>query len=256
MLPEQSDMSWAPVRTFGEDRRSRWVVLCDHATNTVPAWLNDGSLGIDEADMVRHIAYDIGVAGVSLRLAERLDAPAVMADFSRLVIDPNRGLDDPTLVRRLSDGTIIPANRHANAAEIARRIDACYRPYHAEVARICARRPDTVLVAIHSFTPRLLNGAPRPWHVGILHAGDARLSHPLIDLLAEDDALVVGENEPYSGHLEGDTIDQHAIRKGRHNTLVEIRSDLIATDQGQADWAERLAETLPKALKLAVAQGD
>ncbi len=251
MQSEQSDMNWTPVRVFGEERQTRWLVICDHATNTVPAWLNGGTLGLSDADMQRHIAYDVGAAGTSLRLAERLDATVIMADYSRLIIDPNRGLDDPTLVRRLSDGTIVPANRDMTGEDLERRIAACYTPYHDELARLAARRADTVIVSIHSFTPRLLNSAPRPWHIGLLFAQDARLSLPLIEILRQDGKTVVGVNEPYPGYLAGDTIDQHATRKGRHNTLVELRSDLIETDAGQTAWAERLADALPNALRLA-----
>lgn len=251
MLPEQSDMSWTPVRIFGEERRSRWLVLCDHATNTVPGWIENGSLGLAHEDMDRHIAYDVGSSGVALRLAERLDATAVMANYSRLVIDPNRGLDDPTLIRKLSDGSIVPANRNLDGVDVARRISDCYRPYHEEVARLAARRDDTVLISVHSFTPQMHNGDPRPWHIGILYADDARLSRPLIDLLQQDEALVVGENEPYSGHLSGDTIEQHGTREGRQNTLIELRNDLIETDTGQAQWAEYLANVLPTALTMA-----
>jgi predicted N-formylglutamate amidohydrolase len=96
----------------GEDRPGRWLVTCDHASNRVPDWVNGGDLGIAGADMARHIAWDVGAAGLARALAERLDSPAILSDFSRLVIDPNRGEDDPTLVMRLYDGTIIPANRH------------------------------------------------------------------------------------------------------------------------------------------------
>lgn len=255
MQSEQCDMSWAPVRVFGEERSANWLIVCDHAVNTVPRWLNGGSLGLSDDDMDRHIAYDIGAAGVALRLAERLDAPVAMANFSRIVIDPNRGEDDPTLVRRLYDETIIPANRALDAAEVERRLELCYRPYHTEVARLADRRSDTVIVAIHSFTPQLRHHEMRPWHVGLLFAEDARLSIPLAALLRAEGDLVVGENEPYSGHLAGDTIDQHATRKGRQNTLIEIRNDLIADDEGQSAWAERFARLLPNALHMAESKG-
>lgn len=256
MHSEQQDISWRPAHVFGEERKARWLIICDHAVNTVPGWLNGGTLGLPDGDMERHIAYDIGAAGVALRIAERLDAPVVMANFSRLVIDPNRGEDDPTLIRRLYDETIIPANRHMDAAEVQRRLSDCYRPYHREVERLAARHPDTVIVSVHSFTPQLRHHELRPWHVGLLFADDERLSSPLACLLQAEGGLVVGENEPYSGYLEGDTIDRHALRAGRQNTLIEIRNDLIETDEGQSEWAERLARLLPQALQLAETQGD
>jgi predicted N-formylglutamate amidohydrolase len=206
--------------------------------------------------MQRHIAFDIGAAGLTQRLADLLDAPAICANFSRLVIDPNRGEDDPTLVRRLYDETIIPANRHIGASDIEHRLERCYRPYHAKIAEVAARREDTVVIAVHSFTPRLRNRAMRPWHVGLLFAEDDRLSRPLMALLGAEGDLVVGENEPYPGYLKGDTIDRHASLQGRQNTLIEIRNDLIADEAGQTDWAARLARLLPKALEIAEEKGN
>ena len=122
MQSQSGQISWSPVHILGEERASRWLVICDHATNRVPDSVGDGSLGISDEDMARHIAYDPGAAGVSIRLAEKLDAPCVLSNFSRLVIDPNRGEDDPTLVMRLYDGTIIPTNRHVDEAEVERRL--------------------------------------------------------------------------------------------------------------------------------------
>ncbi|NHX28310.1 N-formylglutamate amidohydrolase, partial [Escherichia coli] len=160
-----------------------------------------GSLGVHPEDMARHIAYDPGAKGVSLGLGAALNAPVVMSNFSRLVIDPNRGEDDPTLVMRLYDGTIIPGNARIDEAEIERRKQAFYRPYHDAVAHMAARREDVIIVAIHSYTPRLNGRPPRPWHVGILHAADQRLARPLISRLRCDSDLCVGENDPYGGHL-------------------------------------------------------
>lgn len=236
-------------RIIGEDRQSRWLVTCDHASNRVPDEIAGGDLGIAAEDLERHIAYDIGAAGLAIALADHLGATAILSDFSRLVIDPNRGEDDPTLLMKLYDGTIIPANRHADAAETNRRLDLFYRPYHAAYARLAARRPDTVIVAIHSFTPGLKGRAPRPWHVGVLHSHlDSRLSRALLAHLRRDGDLCVGDNEPYDGHLPGDAIDRHALRTGRHNTLIELRQDLIAAPEGQLAWARRLAPLLQAAL--------
>lgn len=234
---------------IGGERRSRWLVTCDHATNYVPADVAGGDLGLSEDEMDRHIAYDIGAAGVTRHLADLLDAPAILCAFSRLVIDPNRGEDDPTLVMRLYDGTIVPANRDIDEAEIRRRRDAYYRPYHQALADLAARRDDTLMVAIHSFTPRLNSRAPRPWHVGILYSPkDERLTRPLLDRLYAQPDLCVGENEPYAGYLPGDSIDRHALRTGRANALIELRHDLIRTDAGQRAWAERLAPMLQDCL--------
>ncbi|MEC7764578.1 MAG: N-formylglutamate amidohydrolase [Pseudomonadota bacterium] len=237
-------MTYHPFHTFGEDRPGRWLITCDHATNTVPDEVAGGDLGLPPEDMARHIAYDPGAAGVSLALAELLDSPCICSNFSRLVIDPNRGEDDPTLLMKLYDGSIIPANRHAGQAEKDRRLNLCYRPYHQEVARLAARQDDTIYVAIHSFTPQLRGRDPRPWHIGVLYADDERFSAPMIDRLRQETDLVVGANEPYGGHLDGDSVDRHARLHGRANVLIEVRNDLIETDQQQYGWAARLAPIL------------
>ena len=239
---------------IGEGRPGRWLVSCDHARNRVPADVGGGSLGIGAADMARHIAYDVGAAGVAVALGALLDSPVILAGYSRLVIDPNRGEDDPTLVMKLYDGTIIPANRQVDGAEVERRLAAIYRPYHDAYARLAARRTDrgadTVILAIHSFTPCLQGRAPRPWQVGVLYSHrDARLSRPLLARLALVAGLCVGDNEPYAGHLPGDAIERHALAAGRLNTLIELRNDLIGTAADQAAWAARLAPILVEVLE-------
>lgn len=234
----------------GDDRKGRWLVTCDHASNRVPPWVNGGDLGIPAEDMARHIAWDVGAAGVACELGRLLDSPVILSDFSRLVIDPNRGEDDPTLVMRLYDGTIIPANRQIGPEGVEARLDRLYRPYHAAYARLAALRPDRVIVAVHSFTPCLRGRAPRPWHVGVLYSHlDERFSKPLIERLRAETDLTIGDNEPYSGHLPGDAIDRHALRSGRMNTLIEVRNDLIATPAEQAHWAGRLAVILTEVLE-------
>jgi predicted N-formylglutamate amidohydrolase len=239
-----------PFIIDGEDRPGRWLVTCDHASNRVPPWVAGGDLGLPPADMARHIAWDVGAAGLARALARELDSPAILSDFSRLVIDPNRGEDDPTLVMRLYDGSIVPANRRITPAEVEERLSRLYRPYHAALAALAARRPDTVILAIHSFTPALRGRPPRPWHIGILHSHrDSRLAAPLIARLRGQPDLCVGDNEPYSGHLPGDAIDRHALDTGRLNALIELRNDLIATAGAQAAWAARLAPILTATLE-------
>jgi len=231
----------------GAGRTGRWLITCDHATNRVPDWVNGGCLGLDPADMQRHIAYDVGAAGVTRLLAEALESPAILSDFSRLVIDPNRGEDDPTLLMKLYDGTIIPANRHADETERERRLDALHRPYHNAYADLVRRRDDVVVCAIHSFTPRLKGRPPRPWEVGVLYAGDDRLAKPFL-AACRAQGWCVGDNEPYSGHLPGDAVDRHALQDGRPNVLIEVRNDLIADAAGQALWAANLAPILKTVL--------
>jgi len=235
-----------PYEIIGAERPGPWLVTCDHASNAVPAEVG-GTLGLSEGEMGRHIAWDIGAAGVTRHLAALLGAPAILTRFSRLVIDPNRGEDDPTLVMKLYDGTIVPGNRAVGEAETRRRLDLFHRPYHAAVERLARRRDDTILAAIHSFTPRLIGRNPRPWHVGILHAEDGRLALPLLRRLMAESDLCIGDNEPYSGRLDGDSMDRHGIRRGRPHVLIEIRHDLIATPDGQRAWAGRLAPILDAA---------
>ncbi len=234
---------------IGEHRPGRWLVTCDHASNRVPDWVGGGDLGISAADMARHIAWDVGAWGLAQELGRLLDSPVIGSCFSRLVIDANRGEEDPTLVMKLYDGTIIPANRHVGPAEVEERLARLYRPYHAAYAGLAARQADTVVLAVHSFTPCLKGRAPRPWHVGVLHSHlDDRLSRALIARLREEPDLCIGDNEPYAGHLPGDAIDRHALRPGRHNTLIELRNDLIAEPAAQAAWAARLAPVLSEVL--------
>lgn len=241
----------APFHIEGEERGSRWVITVDHASNRVPASVNGGDLGVAPDDMARHIAFDVGAAGVARRLGELLDAPVILSDFSRLVIDPNRGEDDPTLLMKVYDGTIIPANRHADAQEVERRLSLFHRPYHAAVDRLIGARAAPVVLAIHSFTRQFVGRSPRPWHVGVLYAGDSRLALPLVARLNAEPDLCVGDNQPYSGHLPGDSMDRHGVQPRRPHVLVEVRNDLIETPEAQAHWAGRLAPMLDAALKIA-----
>lgn len=245
-----TETQWHPAQIYGAARPGRWLVTCDHATNLVPPCVAGGDLGLAPEDMARHIAYDPGAAGVTRALADALQSPAVLSNFSRLAIDPNRDPRDPTVLMRLYDGTVIPANHRADAAEKARRIALMHAPYHEALAQVAARRADTVIVAVHSFTPQLRGKSPRPWHLGVLHApADGRLSHALLARLSQETDICLGDNQPYLGHLPGDAIDRHALSHGRHNTLIELRNDLIETPAQQAAWAARLAPMLEAALR-------
>ena len=200
-------------------------------------------------ELERHIAYDIGAAGVVRhRRPSQLGAPAVLTRYSRLLIDCNRGLDDPTLIMRLSDGAIIPGNRHLDAAERERRIARYYTPYHAAIERLIdagpgARRAAAPLVGAQLYG-RLEGRRRRPWHAGVLWDKDPRLAQRLIAALAQDPRLVVGDNEPYSGDLKGDSMWRHGTMRGLPHAIVEIRQDLIADEAGQQEWGERLARCL------------
>lgn len=234
-------MTYEPFSLHGAARPGRWVVTCDHATNTVPPFVGGGDLGLPPADMERHIAYDVGAKGLALALGKALNSPVICSNFSRLVIDPNRGMDDPTLLMQLYDGSIIPANRRAD--DLQTRLARCYTPYHDALTGLMAR-PETALLSVHSFTPQLRGRPPRPWHVGVLSAHDRRLADPLLARLTAETDLCIGDNEPYGGHLPGDAMDQHALAHGRPNVLIELRNDLIGTDAEQTAWAERLAPLL------------
>lgn len=238
-----SDSSFSPFEIIEGDRSCGLVLLADHAGRELP--VEYGDLGLPASEFERHIAYDIGVEALTRSLAAALEVPAVMAHFSRLLIDANRGEDDPTLIRQLYDGTVIPANYPMREEERQRRLTRFWRPYHdalgemiASVAQNTGAAP--FLVSIHSFTPQM-QGRPRPWHVGLLWDKDDRAVRPLIEMLAADPELVVGDNEPYDGALRGDTMFRHAIIRGYAHVLIEVRQDLIATPQGIARWTQKLA---------------
>jgi predicted N-formylglutamate amidohydrolase len=224
------------------------IFLCDHASNRLPK--EYGTLGLDPALMTTHVASDIGAAAVTRSLAARFKAPAVLARWSRLLIDLNRGEDDPTLVMKLSDGSIIPGNREAGADEIAERIVRFHAPYHAKIAEeidaLTARGSVPVLISMHSFTP-LWKGFARPWEVGVLWDRDARLARPLIDALTRA-GFRVGDNEPYSGELENDCLYRHGTMSGLPHVLIEIRQDLIADAASAKAFADRLAPVIETAL--------
>jgi predicted N-formylglutamate amidohydrolase len=243
--PSAIGPAFPPFQLLDGDPASGLLFLCDHASNALPPAY--GSLGLSQGELDRHIGYDIGAAAVTRELALRLGSPAVLSTFSRLLIDPNRGEDDPTLIMRLSDGAVVPGNAAVDAAERERRIRRFHRPYHDAVAAAVERglhagRPPA-LISIHSFTP-IWRGSARRWHAGILWDRDDRLAAPLIAALAADPELVVGDNEPYSGSLANDTLFRHGTRHGLAHVLIEIRQDLIADEDGARAWAVRLGPIL------------
>lgn len=236
---------FAAFETIPGSVETGWLILCDHACNALPA--EYGDLGLPPEEFERHIAYDIGAEAVTRRLADQLGAPVVMSRFSRLLIDPNRGPDDPTILMRLSDGAVVPGNARADEDEKARRIRNYHAPYHRAITAaidtaIAAGHPPAI-VSIHSFTP-LWRGVRRPWEIGMLWDSDPRLAVPMIDMFRKDPLLTVGDNEPYSGRLKGDTMYTHGTSRGLAHSLVELRQDLIAEEPGQAEWAGRLGDVL------------
>lgn len=232
-----------PFEILAGDPRSSLVLLADHATNLMPAAYGD--LGLPASAFSRHIAYDIGIEPLTRRLAARLGCHAVLSRFSRLLIDPNRGEDDPTLIMKISDGAIVTGNHPISGEEWQRRITRFHRPYHDAIAetidraeREAGRAP--LVLSLHSFTP-FWKGVPRPWHAAVLWDSDGRAPLPLIDRLNAAGDLVIGDNEPYDGALKGDTLYRHCMRTGIAHALLEVRQDLIGDEAGVEAWVERLA---------------
>ncbi|MAU59559.1 MAG: N-formylglutamate amidohydrolase [Parvibaculum sp.] len=247
-LPNPSADLDEPFELVSPEARADFIVVCDHASNALPP--EYGTLGLDPAEFRRHIAFDIGAAGVARRLAEALSAPAVLGRYSRLLIDLNRGEDDPTIVMKLSDGAIVPGNRDVDACkdkgEFERRIALFHAPYHAAIERLIARARARdivpVIVSVHSFTPRWRSFV-RPWETGLLWDKDDRMIVPLLTALRAQ-GFTVGDNEPYTGKLRNDCMFRHATVHGLPHVLIEIRQDLIESEEGQAEWAARYAKHL------------
>ncbi|MBL8575415.1 MAG: N-formylglutamate amidohydrolase [Hyphomicrobiaceae bacterium] len=234
--------TFAPIEVIEGTVESGFLFLADHASNALPP--EYGTLGLPATELQRHIGWDPGTAAIVRALAARFQAPALLTCFSRLLIDPNRGETDPTLIMRLSDGAVVPGNARIDAAERARRITRFYRPYHDAVAaaidRAIERGQPPIILSMHSYTP-VWRGYPRPWHCGILWDNDPRLPQILIAALGRDPALVVGDNEPYDGALRDDTMFRHATSRGLAHAIIEVRQDLIGHADGAAEWADRIA---------------
>lgn len=228
--------------------RARALLVCDHASNALPRrW---GTLGIAPEKMFEHIAWDVGAAAVTRELAALLDAPAIMAGFSRLYADPNRYPDDPTVVAPFSDGTRIRGNEGLSAADHAERL-RWHSDYHAEVETMLSAFPVTpapVILFIHSFTPRI-GGKARPWHLGVLHDGNSAESHALLQVLRQNTDFVTGDNQPYSvDQPRSHSIFRHAIEADRPYVALEIRQDLIETVDRAGKWAATIAQAFRQAL--------
>ncbi|HKU08620.1 MAG TPA: N-formylglutamate amidohydrolase [Bradyrhizobium sp.] len=244
LLLSQADVP--PVLEFNEGGSSPFLFTCDHYGRIIPRALGD--LGVSESEMVRHIAWDIGIAGVAERLSGHMNAHLVAQRYSRLVIDCNRPPGVASSIPLISEATIIPGNEglSAEAAEIRRR--EIFDPYHRRINEIIDtrlhRRQPTVLIALHSFTP-VYAGIARPWHIGTLYHRDRALPRLLLQHLRGEGDLVVGDNEPYAVSDQTDyTIPVHGEMRGLLNTGIEIRQDLIGDQAGQRQWADRLARIL------------
>ena len=241
-----------PVLVTNEAGRSPFLIVCDHAGRRIPDRL--GTLGLGEGDLRRHIAWDIGIDPIGRMLGDALDAATIRQRYSRLVVDCNRRLADPSLIPEASDGTAVPGNLGLPQAERESRLGAIYDPYHRRIAqeldRRLARGQATAVISLHSFTP-VFGGRPRPWHAGVLHAGNSALSRAALALLRAEPGLIVGDNQPYRMDETDHSVPLHATGRGLDYLELEIRQDLIGHEAGQREWAERLARLLP-----AVRRGD
>ncbi len=243
LAPDEPD----PVSIGHWGSTAPFFLACDHAGRRIPRSL--GRLGVPEDELLRHIAWDIGIWGTSQRIARALDAFLIGQPYSRLCIDCNRPVTSPTSIPEISESTPIPGNVGIAHDDRVARVAALFTPYHNRIVRELdarAHRP-TLFVAMHSFTNRY-KGFDRPWHAGVLFNQDQGISRIMLDLLRAEPGLVVGENEPYS---VSDTSDYsapvHAERRGLPYLEIEIRQDLIATPEGEAEWAERFIRLLPEA---------
>lgn len=238
-----------PFHVLNPQGRARLLLVCDHASRRIPAALDD--LGLDELALGRHIACDIGAGEVATRLSERLDAQAVLASYSRLVVDCNRGLNDPTSILAVSDGEFIPGNQGLSADQKTERARQFFYPYHGAIRRRLEsferRNIVPAFVAVHSFTP-IFKKVRRPWQIGILWDTDPRIPVPLMDILRAQ-GITVGDNEPYSGKAPADhTVDFHAEGGGLPHVSIEIRQDLINHPEGVRKWTAILGDALERIL--------
>jgi len=232
-----------PVLEENAQGRSPFLLTSDHFGREIPRSL--GNLGLPKSELARHIAWDIGIAGVARELSKRLNAHLIAQAYSRLVIDCNRPLHAPTSIPHISEATIIPGNEGLTREAVEARRSEVFDPYHNRISEVIDQRLEdglpTVLVSLHSFTP-VYAGIRRPWHIGTLYQSDNGLPSLLLKFLRAGGDLIVGDNEPYAVSDETDyTIPVHGEARGLMNTGIEIRQDLISDRAGEMYWAERLA---------------
>ena len=243
-------MTDLPYRLVNEDGPAPMVIICDHASNRVPA--RYGDLGLPPAAFEQHIALDIGAAAVSEILARRFNAPAILSTVTRLLIDCNRQFEDPGLTPAISDGTEIPANRDLSQAERETRWRLYHQPYHAVIAQTIDRKlasgRSPVVLAIHSMTATT-RGIARPWQIAVCWDTDQRLSAPMLAALRARSGIVVGDNEPYSLDPNEDySVPVHATRRGLEHLQIEFRQDEVADAVGQQRWAKLFGDCLEQVL--------
>ncbi|MCX7349768.1 MAG: N-formylglutamate amidohydrolase [Alphaproteobacteria bacterium] len=235
-----------PFSAVNEEGRSPFVLICEHASNVMPKRL--GTLGLPASELTRHIAWDIGAEKVGRLLSRLMDAPLLLQRYSRLAYDCNRPPESPDSIPEMSELTVIPGNKKLSADDRLARVRDIYRPFHDGVSAVLDRRAaggqTSLVVSIHSFTP-IYKGKPRSIELGILHDRDTTLSSKLIKSFPNIDARL---NEPY-GPKDGvlHTLNLHGFTRGLQHAMIEIRNDLVATERGQDEWAQRLSVPLIQA---------
>ena len=235
-----------PYMTYNEGGSARVLLVADHASPYFPASMNQ--LGVADWVLERHVTWDIGSDLLTRHLADLLDAPAVLAGFSRLIIDPNRKLDDPTAFVEVSDGIAIPGNQGLSEEQKSLRVKSFFRPYHDAIAARLRKFQETgtvpALISVHTCTP-VFAQVVRRWHIGVMWDRDPRIALPLMEKLNRMEDICFGDNEPYSGrHSHDFTIDHHAEPAGLPHVGIEVRQDLVAHDEGARKWAGILAAAL------------
>jgi predicted N-formylglutamate amidohydrolase len=239
--------------TQNPDSENRLLFTVDHASRFIPEKYNN--LGLTDSSVLhRHIAWDIGIEDVTRRLADKLSATAIYARFSRLLIDANRYPEDMAITPAVSDGILVPANKKISSDEKNHRIATYFRPYHEMIELILNQKikahRSPLLISMHSFTP-IMNDFERPWHIGVLWDRDERIARPMLEILHKNNALVVGDNEPYSARDPlGYTMSAHGMDRGVPNVAIEIRQDLIDTHHGAEEWACIMADTISQLLEI------
>jgi len=226
------------------------IILCEHASNHIPeAYLQ---LGLEDEALEKHVAWDIGAAEVTRKMCDMMGVPAVLGTTSRLLIDPNREPDHPTLVPVESDGIHVPANSDLTPCAIGARRTSIYEPFHSAADALIDRHLEEgkvpIVVGMHSFTPEM-NGKTRPWQVGFLWNKDPRLAQAMIGLIERETDLTVGDNQPYSGRELYYTMERHGAARGLPQTTIEIRQDLLLDGSMTLQWAALMADLLDECMQ-------
>ncbi len=228
-----------------QKKNTKILLICDHASNLIPSKYEN--LGLPMKLISEHISFDIGAKGLTEKMSNLMNAHAILSNFSRLLIDPNRSVDDPTSIMRFADKFIIPGNRGISEEDTRIRQKEFYDPYHDKIEdtiiSLLNKNIVPILISIHSFT-RKFRDKIRPWEISILWDTDNRISTPLIEVLENDNKYVIGNNQPYKGYLRGDTLFTHATSRGLPHVLIEVRNDLISEESGQEIIANYLTEKL------------